>query len=66
MNAPPSVSKRKEVYMTAYTTFYLSGIIGKEAFDIDGDAVGIIRIFLSIQFPEALTIRADRLLRVSS
>jgi CBS domain-containing protein len=48
---PPSVSKRKEVYMTAYTTFYLSGIIGKEAFDIDGEAVGIIRDLLINSIP---------------
>jgi CBS domain-containing protein/sporulation protein YlmC with PRC-barrel domain len=48
---PPSVSKRKEVYMTAYTTFYLSGIIGKEAFDIDGDAVGVIRDLLINSIP---------------
>jgi magnesium transporter len=37
--------------MTAYTTFYLSGIIGKEAFDIDGDAVGIIRDLLINSIP---------------
>ncbi len=29
--------------MTSLTTFFLSGIIGKEAFDSDGDAVGVIR-----------------------
>jgi magnesium transporter len=32
--------------MTALTTFYLSGIIGKEAFDIDGEAIGVIRDLL--------------------
>ena len=37
--------------MTAYTTFYLSGIIGKEAFDIDGDAVGIVRDLLINSIP---------------
>ncbi len=37
--------------MTAYTTFYLSGIIGKEAFDIDGDAVGIIKDILINSIP---------------
>ena len=28
--------------MTSLTTFYLSGIIGKETFGADGDAIGII------------------------
>jgi magnesium transporter len=37
--------------MTAYTTFYLSGIIGKEAFDVDGDAVGIIKDLLINAIP---------------
>jgi len=37
--------------MTAYTTFYLSGIIGKEAFDIDGDAIGVIRDLLINSIP---------------
>ena len=37
--------------MTAYTTFYLSGIIGKEAFDIDGDAVGIVKDLLINSIP---------------
>lgn len=32
--------------MTSFTTFYLSGIIGKEVFGADGDAVGIIRDIL--------------------
>lgn len=32
--------------MTSLTTFYLSGIIGKEAFGSDGDAIGIIRDLL--------------------
>jgi len=32
--------------MTSLTTFYLSGIIGKEAFGADGDAIGIIRDLL--------------------
>jgi len=29
--------------MTSLTTFYLSGIIGKEAYDTDGEVVGIIK-----------------------
>lgn len=37
--------------MTAYTTFYLSGIIGKEVFDTDGEAVGIIRDLLIDSIP---------------
>lgn len=39
--------------MTAYTTFYLSGIIGKEAFDTDGEAVGIIKDLLVNSIPGA-------------
>jgi CBS domain-containing protein/sporulation protein YlmC with PRC-barrel domain len=37
--------------MTALTTFYLSGIIGKEAFDIDGEAVGVIKDLLISAVP---------------
>ncbi len=32
--------------MTSLTTFYLSGIIGKEAFGSDGDAIGVIKDLL--------------------
>ncbi len=32
--------------MTSFTTFYLSRIIGKEAFDADGNAIGIIKDLL--------------------
>jgi len=32
--------------MTSLTTFYLSGIIGKEAFGADGDAIGIVKDLL--------------------
>jgi len=37
--------------MTSLTTFYLSGIIGKEAFDADGDAVGVIKDLLISGMP---------------
>jgi len=37
--------------MTSLTTFYLSGIIGKEAFGTDGDAIGIIRDLLVNTMP---------------
>lgn len=37
--------------MTFLTTFYLSGIIGKEAFDSDGEAVGIIKDLLISAVP---------------
>ena len=37
--------------MTSLTTFYLSGIIGKEAFDADGDAIGIIKDLLISSVP---------------
>jgi magnesium transporter len=32
--------------MVSLTTFYLSGIIGKEAFGADGDAIGVVRDIL--------------------
>ncbi|MCU0362606.1 MAG: CBS domain-containing protein [Bacteroidales bacterium] len=32
--------------MTSLTTFYLSGIIGKEAFGADGDAIGVVKDLL--------------------
>jgi magnesium transporter len=32
--------------MTSLTTFYLSGIIGKEVFDADGDAIGVLKDLL--------------------
>jgi len=32
--------------MTSLTTFYLSGIIGKEAFDAEGEAIGIVKDLL--------------------
>ena len=32
--------------MVSLTTFYLSGIIGKEAFGADGDAIGVIKDLL--------------------
>jgi CBS domain-containing protein len=37
--------------MTSLTTFYLSGIIGKEAFGADGDAIGVIRDLLINAIP---------------
>ena len=37
------IGKRKEVTMTSLTTFYLSGITGKEVFGSDGDVIGVIR-----------------------
>lgn len=37
--------------MTSLTTFYLSGIIGKEAFGADGDAIGIIKDLLVNTIP---------------
>ena len=37
--------------MTSLTTFYLSGIIGKEAFASDGDAIGIINDLLISAVP---------------
>ncbi|HAM10461.1 MAG: magnesium transporter MgtE [Bacteroidetes bacterium GWE2_41_25] len=37
--------------MTSLTTFYLSGIIGKEAFDADGEAIGFIRDLLVSSMP---------------
>ena len=40
--------------MTSLTTFYLSGIIGKEAFGADGDAIGIIKDLLVNAMPSGL------------
>jgi magnesium transporter len=37
--------------MTALTTFYLSRIIGKEAFDADGEAIGVIKDLLINSVP---------------
>ena len=37
--------------MTSLTTFYLSGIIGKETFGADGDAIGIIKDLLVNAMP---------------
>jgi flagellar motility protein MotE (MotC chaperone)/sporulation protein YlmC with PRC-barrel domain len=39
--------------MTALTTFYLSRLIGKEAFDIDGEAIGVIKDLLISAFTAA-------------
>lgn len=39
--------------MTSLTTFYLSSIIGKEAFGADGDAIGIIKDLLLSTTPSA-------------
>jgi magnesium transporter len=40
--------------MTSLTTFYLSGIIGKEAFGADGDDIGIIKDLLVNAVPSGL------------
>jgi len=40
--------------MTSLTTFYLSGIIGKEVFDADGDAIGFIKDLLLNNAPSGL------------
>ena len=37
--------------MTSLTTFYLSSIIGKEAFDADGNSVGVIKDLLAGSVP---------------
>jgi magnesium transporter len=41
--------------MTSLTTFYLSGIIGKEAFGADGDAIGIIKDLLLSAVPSGMS-----------
>ncbi len=41
--------------MTSLTTFYLSGIIGKEVFGADGDAIGIIKDLLLNTVPSGLS-----------
>jgi sporulation protein YlmC with PRC-barrel domain len=40
--------------MTSLTTFYLSGIIGKEVFGADGDEIGFIRDLLINNAPSGL------------
>lgn len=40
--------------MTSLTTFYLSGIIGKEAFGTDGESIGIIRDLLINAVPNGM------------
>jgi len=40
--------------MTSLTTFYLSGIIGREAFGADGDAIGIIKDLLVNAVPSGI------------
>lgn len=40
--------------MTSLTTFYLSGIFGKEAFGADGDAIGIIKDLLVNAMPSGV------------
>jgi CBS domain-containing protein len=40
--------------MTSLTTFYLSGIIGREAFSADGDAIGIIKDLLVNTMPTGI------------
>jgi ribosomal 30S subunit maturation factor RimM len=37
--------------MTSLTTFYLSGIIGKEVFDADGEAIGRLKDLLVSAVP---------------
>jgi magnesium transporter len=48
--------------MTSITTFYLSRIIGKEAFDIDGEAVGIIKDLLVSAVPNGQNESARQLI----
>jgi magnesium transporter len=40
--------------MTSLTTFYLSGIIGKEVFGADGDVIGVIRDLMIVAVPTGL------------
>jgi CBS domain-containing protein/flagellar motility protein MotE (MotC chaperone)/sporulation protein YlmC with PRC-barrel domain len=47
--------------MTSLTTFYLSGIIGKEAFGADGDSIGIIKDLLVSGVPSGQNDPAQQL-----
>ena len=47
--------------MTTLTTFYLSRLIGKEAFDTDGEAVGIIKDLLISAVPGVLSDSSSQL-----
>jgi magnesium transporter len=48
---PPSGLINTEAIMTNLTTFYLSSLIGKEAYDTDGKAIGIIKDLLVSAIP---------------
>lgn len=41
--------------MTSLTTFYLSGIIGKEAFSADGEAIGVVKDLLVNTMPSGIS-----------
>jgi magnesium transporter len=44
--APFYITKRKEVNLTTFTTFYLSRVIGKKVFDTTGKYIGIVNDLL--------------------
>jgi magnesium transporter len=48
--------------MTSLTTFYLSGIIGREAFGADGDDIGIIKDLLVNAVPSGVNDPAQQLI----
>jgi magnesium transporter len=48
--------------MTSLTTFYLSGIIGKEAFGADGDDIGIIKDLLLNAVPSGVNDTTQQLI----
>jgi magnesium transporter len=48
--------------MTSLTTFYLSGIIGKEAFGTDGEAIGVIKDLLVSAVPSGQTDASHQLI----
>lgn len=48
--------------MTSLTTFYLSGIIGKEVFGADGDAIGVIKDLLISAVPSGQNDPSEQLI----
>jgi len=48
--------------MTSLTTFYLSGIIGKEVFGADGDAIGVVKDLLISTVPSGQNDPSEQLI----
>jgi magnesium transporter len=49
--------------MTTFTTFYLSSLVNKEAFDTDGNAIGVVKDLLISSLPGTLGDSSSQLVR---